>query len=78
MIAPLLALALAAVDPCAPVQPVPPDPATAQAYREVADAELAAGSRDSAAAAYRDALARDPSDEASRAALQRPLRRVRP
>ncbi len=71
MIAPLLALALAAVDPCAPVQPVPPDPVTAQAYREVADAELAAGSRDSAAAAYRDALARDPSDEASRAALQR-------
>ena len=42
MIAPLLALALAAVDPCAPVQPVPPDPVTAQAYREVADAELAA------------------------------------
>ncbi len=66
-----LALALAAVDPCAPVDPVAADPLTAEAYREVADAELAAGAQDSAAAAYRDALARDPADEASRAALQR-------
>jgi tetratricopeptide (TPR) repeat protein len=71
MIATLLALGLAAVDPCAPVQPVAPDPATARVYRDVADADLAAGSRDGAAAAYRDALARDPEDGASRAALQR-------
>lgn len=69
--APLLALVLAAVDPCAPVAPVAPDPQAARAYREVGDAELAAGARDSAVAAYREALARDPGDAASRDALQR-------
>ncbi|WP_242337379.1 MULTISPECIES: hypothetical protein [Anaeromyxobacter] len=71
MLAPLLSLALAAMDPCAPVEPLPPDPAAAQAYRAVGDSELAAGARDSAAAAYREALARDPVDAASRAALAR-------
>lgn len=72
MIAPLLiALALAAGDPCAPVVPEPDDAAAAAEYRAVADAELARGARDTAEAAYRAAAARDPSDTASRAALAR-------
>jgi tetratricopeptide (TPR) repeat protein len=70
-LAPLLALTLAAVDPCAPVEPVAPDPAAARVYRDVGEAELAAGARDSAAAAYREALARDPSDATSRDALRK-------
>lgn len=71
MIAPLVVALLSAVtDPCAPVQPAPsPDPAAAAAYRKVARAERAAGSRETATAAYRAALAHDPSDSASRAAL---------
>jgi tetratricopeptide (TPR) repeat protein len=66
------ALALGAADPCAPVQPaVAADPRTARTYREVADFEAAAGSRDTAILAYRSAAALDPADHASRAALER-------
>ncbi len=67
----LLALALAAGDPCAPVGPAAgaPDEAAARAYREVADAERRAGATETAALAYREALARDPGDQASRSAL---------
>lgn len=72
MIASLFAFALSAVDPCAPVGPVGlPEPATAAAYRAVGDEELTRSARDSAATAYRAALARDPSDHASREALRR-------
>jgi tetratricopeptide (TPR) repeat protein len=72
VIASLLALALSAVDPCEPVAPVgSPDPAAAAAYRGVGDDELARGALDPAATAYRAALARDPSDGASREALHR-------
>jgi hypothetical protein len=69
-----LATALAAAEPapaCAPVQALPPDPAAAREYRAIAEAELARGAEDTAAAAYRAAAARDPGDEASRAALAR-------
>jgi len=67
----LLALALLADDPCAPAPPaaVTPDPAAARAYREVAEAERQAGAAETAALAYREALARDPEDQASRTAL---------
>ena len=67
----LLALLVAAPPgPCDPVVPSPrPDPATAAAYRKVGDEELAAGARETAAAAYRMAAALDPSDGASRSAL---------
>jgi tetratricopeptide (TPR) repeat protein len=72
MIPSLVALVLSAVDPCAPVAPVgSPDPAAAEAYRAVGDEELAHGALDPAAAAYRAALTRDPSDGASRDALRR-------
>ncbi len=64
------ALVLAAPDPCAPAQPSgAPDPGAAEAYRAVGDAERDRGSRDTAAAAYRAALSRDPADGRSRAAL---------
>ncbi len=70
----LTALALAAADPCAPVEPGgASDPSAAAAYRAVAEAEAeaAAGSRDTAILAYRQAAALDPADGASRAALAR-------
>jgi tetratricopeptide (TPR) repeat protein len=71
MIAILASLALAAVDPCAPVEPAAVrDPGGAAAYRAVGDAERAAGSPRTAAMAYRAALARDPSDSASGRALR--------
>jgi len=66
----LLALALAAADPCAAVDTrVPLDPESAIAYRRVGDAERAAGSLETAAVAYGEAVARDPEDATSRAAL---------
>lgn len=73
MIAPLVAaLALAAADPCAPVEAAAaPDPASAAAYRAVGEAEASQGSRDTAVLAYRSAAALDPGDDASRAALRR-------
>ena len=73
MIAPLsLAAALAlgaAADPCAVEPASSPDPALASVYREVGDAERAAGSAGTAAAAYRAALSHDPGDASARAGL---------
>lgn len=72
MIAPVLLLALAgaAASPCAPVAPAAaPDPAGAAEYRGVAEAALAGGDRDTAAAAFRAAAERDPADARSREAL---------
>lgn len=66
----LLAAALLAADPCAPVEPAAPDPVAAAEYRAVGEAERAGGDLDTAAAAFRAAAARDPGDQASRAALQ--------
>jgi tetratricopeptide (TPR) repeat protein len=72
VIAALLALAVAAVDPCAAVEPAGvADPAAAAAYREVAEEEGARGNLDAAIVAYRAALARDPADERSRESLGR-------
>jgi tetratricopeptide (TPR) repeat protein len=67
----LAALLLGAgADACGPLTPLArPDPEGAAAYREVGDAERAAGSYDTAAAAYRAAAERDPSDARARAAL---------
>jgi len=67
----LAALALTAgADPCALVDPLPqPDPAAARLYREVGDTERAAGAREPALAAYREALRRDGRDDAARAAF---------
>ncbi len=71
MIAALLALAIGAADACAAVEPAStPDPAAAARYRQVGDAERAAGSRDTAVVAYRAAAALDPADSASRNALR--------
>ncbi len=70
MIATIVTLVLAAVDPCAPVQPAAVrDREGAAACRKVGDAERSAGSQETAAVACRAALARDPSDAASRRAL---------
>ncbi len=71
MIAPaLVSLLLTAVDPCEAVPvDLPPDRATAAAYREVALAEEAADDAQAASIAYREALRRDPADETSRAGL---------
>ncbi len=71
MIAMLLAL-LVAADPCAPVVPAAADePGAASTYRAVAESELARGATGSAVIAFQGALARDPSDGASRDALRR-------
>lgn len=62
--------ALAAVDPCAPVErSAAPDPAAAAEYRAVAAEERAAGDLDAAAVAWRKAAALDPADGSARAAL---------
>jgi tetratricopeptide (TPR) repeat protein len=72
MTAALLALVLGALDPCATVEPAPePDRGAARLYRETGEAELAAGSRETAIAAFRSAAALDPEDGVSRAALGR-------
>ncbi|BDG10044.1 tetratricopeptide repeat protein [Anaeromyxobacter paludicola] len=64
------ALLLSALDPCAAVAPADTrDPAGALVYQEVGDSERAAGSRDAAVAAYREALRRDPAGRAARTAL---------
>lgn len=66
------ALALASADPCAPLEPMArADPGASSAYRAVAEAEAAAGARDTAILAYRNAAAFDPADASSRAALER-------
>lgn len=69
MIAFPVALLLAVADPCEPPEPGVDEPATAAAYVEVAEAELAAGARGSAAAAFREALRRDPSSARALAGL---------
>src|SRR5438105_2657442 len=66
----LLALLLAAADPCAPPEPAAQsDAETARAYVAVGEAERAAGADDSARAAFREALRLDPSSEAARRGL---------
>lgn len=71
MIAALLSIAVGAADACAAVEPASaPDPAAAARYRQVGDAERAAGSRDTAVIAYRTAAALDPGDTASHDALR--------
>jgi tetratricopeptide (TPR) repeat protein len=68
----LVAVAVAAADPCAPVErAASADPGAASTYRAVAEAEEEAGSRDTAILAYRSAAALDPADSRSRAALER-------
>ncbi len=78
MIAALLLAAVAGTaDPCQPVEPAgSADPAAAEAYRAVGDAEGAAGAADTAAVAYREALRRDPANGRARAALQALCRRA--
>lgn len=69
-LAAILTVASAAVDPCAPVTPDPsPSRDAAATYRSVGEEERSAGNLDAAAVAYRRAVALDPTDEASRAAL---------
>ncbi len=71
MISPLVALLLAAADPCAVVVPAAqPDPDAAGAYRAVGASELARGATGSAVVAFQEAAARDPADAASREALR--------
>jgi tetratricopeptide (TPR) repeat protein len=77
MIAFFTSMLLAAVDPCAAVPPLAErDPRGALAYRTVGDAERAGGSPETAAVAYRAALARDPSDAHSRGALEELCRAI--
>jgi hypothetical protein len=72
MLALLSALALAAADPCAPVEAAPiPDPVAAAEFRAVAEQEAAAGHEETAAVAWRKAAALDPGDRRARAALAR-------
>ncbi|MCM2333848.1 MAG: hypothetical protein NDI82_07855, partial [Anaeromyxobacteraceae bacterium] len=71
MITQLLLLALAAQDPCAPVDTAAsPDREAATLYRRAGDAERIAGFRGTATVAYRKAAALDPADAASRQALR--------
>lgn len=72
MIGALLLTALLAQtvpDPCAPVPALDPDRVGAAAYQAIGDEERVAGRPESAAAAYRAALARDPSSGPARAGL---------
>jgi hypothetical protein len=72
VIAAVLALALGASDPCAPIPaPETSDPATAALYRETGDAEAARGASDTAAVAYARAASLDARDAHSREALRR-------
>jgi hypothetical protein len=66
------ALALAVVDPCAPVVPAStPDREAAAQARAVAGEEEAAGQAETAAAAWRLAASLDPADATAPAALRR-------
>lgn len=72
MIGAILALAMGAVDPCAPVAaPHVSDRSAAAIYRETGDAEAARGALDTAAIAYARAASLDGGDTRSRAALER-------
>lgn len=56
---------------CGPVTPGgPPDPAAAAPYVEVAEAEQAAGERDTALVAWREVLKRDPRNARAKAAVK--------
>lgn len=71
MTAPLLALMLAATDPCiAPVPPGDGDPREAELYVRVGDAERARGNLGAAREAYRAALARAPGSVPARRGLE--------
>jgi tetratricopeptide (TPR) repeat protein len=71
MTAALLALLLAATDPCtAPVPPGVGDPREAEVYVRVGDAERARGNLGAAREAYRAALARAPGSVEARRGLQ--------
>ena len=76
MIALGLTLAVLAADACPLPAALQPDPATAEAYRDVGDHAREAGDFHQAAIAYREALARTPSDatleKAYLAACERP------
>lgn len=63
-IVPILAVACAAAgaDPCALPLPEDPEPSVAAAYAEVAQEDVAAGRREQAAAAFREALRRAHGD----------------
>jgi hypothetical protein len=62
---------LGASDPCALPEPMEPaDPASAALYLEVAEAERAAGERETALAAYQEALRREPTNALARAGLE--------
>lgn len=65
----LAALLAQAPDPCAPVPALELDREAATAYQAIGDEERAAGRRDSAAVAYRAALARDRTNAPALAAL---------
>lgn len=72
MIASLLLTALLAQpapDPCGQVPEAVRDPASPAAYQSIGDEERAAGRREPAVAAYRAALARDPTNLRARNAL---------
>lgn len=65
-----LAIAAAAIDPCAPIDPPGKiDPAAAAAYVAVARQEEARGEQGTAAAAWREALLHAPGDTTAREAL---------
>lgn len=67
----LLVSVLGASDPCVLPEAVGPgDPAAAAPYLEVAEEERAAGSLDTALAAYQEALRHDPTSAPARAGLE--------
>jgi hypothetical protein len=66
----VLAMLLAAADPCAPLPAAsPPDPAVARVYAEVGESERAAGADQSARVAWLEALRYDPANETARRGL---------
>ena len=66
----LLAVVLAASDPCAvPTPGEPADPDGARSYVVVGEAEQAAGGIDTARIAFQEALRRDPSNQQARHGL---------
>ncbi|HMK73070.1 MAG TPA: tetratricopeptide repeat protein, partial [Myxococcaceae bacterium] len=66
----LLALLVAAADPCGPVTPAPGGSASlGETYRRIGEDERSRGAFDTAAEAYRRALAQDPSNRRAREGL---------
>ncbi|WP_257462201.1 hypothetical protein [Archangium lipolyticum] len=75
----LVAALLAEPGLCGPVvSEASPDPAAAATYMEVAEAELAAGDRDTALVAWREVLRRDPSNARALAAFESLCRQTSP